>query len=218
MTTLAATLRASMRGAARGARAFSLMEVLVVIALLGILASLVVPNLAGSTAPLPREIGRVLELDLRRARIESIAAVREVQLVVGRQRDRWWLQPSGAIDARRALPSSYRILGSGNLSPYAGFTLGVMLDGATPPSSDVVVCSFNSEGARDAVPVEISLIEPVVAVASDDMRGAADAAEAPVVAMRWRLAPQRSVLEEVGAEVGAEDGAEDGEDESTQNE
>ena len=81
MTPCAPSLRPALRVAWRRARAFSLMEILVVVALLGVLASLVVPNLAGATTPLPREVGRALELDLRRARIESIAAVREVPAV-----------------------------------------------------------------------------------------------------------------------------------------
>ncbi|MBI1304525.1 MAG: prepilin-type N-terminal cleavage/methylation domain-containing protein [Phycisphaera sp.] len=201
MTRAATPTRASERRATRAARAFSLMEILVVTTLLAVLASLVVPNLAGATAPLPREVGRVLELDLRRARIESIAAVREVQLVVGRQRDRWWLQPSGAIDARRALPSSYRILGSGNLAPFAGHRLEVELDGAPPPSSDFIVLSFNADGARDAAPVEIALVEPTNITSSSD----SDEPEPPVVAMRWRIEPQRSVLEEVGQEESTEE-------------
>lgn len=196
--------RPSPRAAWRRARAFSLMEMLVVVALLGILASLVVPNLAGATTPLPREVGRVLELDLRRARIESIAAVREVQLVVGRERDRWWLQPSGAIDARRALPSSYRVLGSGNLAPYGGLRLGVELDGAAPPNSDIVVFSFNHEGARDAASVALSLLAPPEP--ESPQRGVQDDSDAPpAVLMRWRVASQRSVLMEVVEEAPTEE-------------
>jgi len=202
MKPCAPSLRHSLRVAWRRARAFSLMEMLVVVALLGVLASLVVPNLAGATTPLPREIGRVLELDLRRARIESIAAVREVQLVVGRQRDRWWLQPSGAIDARRALPSSHRVLGSGNLAPYGGLRLGVELDGAAPPNSDIVVFAFNSEGARDAVPVELSLFGPPEA---PTQQSGPQADPPPAVLMRWRVESQRSVLMEVVEEAPTEE-------------
>jgi prepilin-type N-terminal cleavage/methylation domain-containing protein len=202
MTPCAPSLRPALRVAWRRARAFSLMEMLVVVALLGVLASLVVPNLAGATTPLPREVGRVLELDLRRARIESIAAVREVQLVVGRQRDRWWLQPSGAIDARRALPSSYRVLGAGNLAPYGGLRLGVELDGATPPRSDIVVFAFNSEGARDAVPVELSLLGPPE---QPPQQSGWQADPPPAVLMRWRVAAQRSVLMEVVEEAPTEE-------------
>ena len=202
MKPCAPSLRPALRVAWRRARAFSLMEMLVVVALLGVLASLVVPNLAGATTPLPREVGRVLELDLRRARIESIAAVREVQLVVGRQRDRWWLQPSGAIDARRALPSSYRVLGAGNLAPYGGLRLGVELDGATPPRSDIVVFAFNSEGARDAVSVELSLLGPPE---QPPQQSGWQADPPPAVLMRWRVAAQRSVLMEVVEEAPTEE-------------
>lgn len=72
----------------RARRAFTLVEILVVVVVMAILASLVVPSLANATAPLPRALSDLLEADFRRARVESIGTVREIHMVAGADRDR----------------------------------------------------------------------------------------------------------------------------------
>lgn len=159
-------------------RAFTLVEVLIVVLILGIMATLALPNLANATAPLTAPIGELLAEDLRRARLESMSLLKETVVVVGADRDRWWIQAAGELDEARALPSSLRILGTGNLRPYAAQRLEVALDGAPPPKGDAVLARFDIEGTRDDAALSIALVG-----ASDDLELA-----------RWHVAPQRTRL------------------------
>lgn len=169
-------------GRTRGRRAagFTLIEVLIVVFIVAILASLVVPSLANAAAPLPRTVGDLLEADFRRARIESITAVRDIQAVVAADRDRWWLQATGPLDPRSALPNSLRILGSGNLAPFAGVRLEPKVDGTAVPRGATAFALFSPEGLRSASALEISLVTGTE----------------PVELMRWTVAPQRAQLVE----------------------
>jgi prepilin-type N-terminal cleavage/methylation domain-containing protein len=163
----------------RAARAaFTLVEVLIVILVLAILASLVLPSLANASTPLVRPIGDLLEADLRRARIESMGGLRETALVVGAERDRWWLQPLGALGEDRALPSSLRVFGSGSLRPYADHRLGLWRNGAALPAGDAIVAQFDLEGTRDDGAIGFALMDPT---------GSIELA-------RWTLPPQRTRL------------------------
>lgn len=162
-------------------RAFSLVEVLIVVLVLAILASLVVPSLANATAPLPRTIADLLEADFRRARTEAIGTVREMQMVVGADRDRWWLQPSGPLEPARAVPASMRILGNDNLAPFAGIRLEPTIDGRTPSNGPVAFAIFSTEGLRTATRLDLALVA---------------AANAQTL-IEWRAQPQRSQLTEV---------------------
>ncbi|MEY3142676.1 MAG: hypothetical protein RLY21_1169 [Planctomycetota bacterium] len=162
-------------------RAFSLIEIVIVVLVLAILASLVVPSLANATAPLPRTIADLLEADFRRARTEAIGTVREMQMVVGADRDRWWLQPTGPLDAARAMPTSLRILGNGNLAPFAGIRLEPTIDGRIPSNGLVAFAIFSTEGLRSDSQLELALVATATAQ----------------TLIQWRVQPQRSQLTEV---------------------
>jgi prepilin-type N-terminal cleavage/methylation domain-containing protein len=174
-------------------RAFTLVEVLIVVLLLGILASLVVPSLANATAPLPRTVADLLEADFRRARIEALGAVAQMQLVVGADRDRWWLQPAGQLDPSRALPTSLRVLGNGNLAPFAGLALEPTIDGVAATRGPVAFAVFTPEGLRTGSRLELALV----------------ARATGGTLIEWRVPPQRSQLTEIRPD--GDDDEEDGE-------
>lgn len=174
-------------GGAPRMRGFTLVELLIVAVVLAVLASIVVPTLGSATAPLPRPLADLIEHDLRRARIESIGQVREMMVVVGRDRDRWWIQTADAAGAQGALPNSVRILGRGTLAPFEGLALQLRVDGATPPSGDAVIAAYTAQGVRDNRTVDVTLV---------------DQAEGATVA-RWRIASQRSRLQDLELSTGS---------------
>jgi prepilin-type N-terminal cleavage/methylation domain-containing protein len=159
---------------------FTLIEVLIVVLVLAIFASMVVPGLANAQAPIPRPLADLIELDLRRAAIESVGSVRETVLVLGKERDRWWIQPGGNIDASLALPASQRVLGTGNLAPFAGHRLDLVIDGARLPGGDVVAAVFDQRGTRDRATIALTLL---------------NAADGTQLA-RWTLESQRTKLKD----------------------
>ena len=169
------------RAFARARRAFSLVELFIVVVVLAILASLVMPSMANATAPLPRTVGDLLEADFRRARTEAIVNAREMHMVVSAARDRWWLQPAGPTDPALAAPTSMRILGNGNLAPFAGIRLEPTIDGRAAAKSDVAFAIFGTEGLRSNSQLELELI---------------DGAKGHTL-IEWRVQPQRSQLVEV---------------------
>jgi prepilin-type N-terminal cleavage/methylation domain-containing protein len=167
----------------RGAHAFTLVELLLVVIVLAVAASFVVPTLANASAPIGEHLASLLESDLRRARLHSMGTLRSSILVVGADRDRWWLQPVGDIREDRAIEGSLRVFGMGNLGPFAGHRLEVALDGADAPEGSVAVATFDLEGNRDAREIGFALLAPD--------------AEAPLArwttrAERTRLVPQET--------------------------
>ena len=165
-------------------RAFTLVEVLIVVLVVAILASLVVPSLANATAPLPRTIADLLEADFRRARIEALGTVGQMQLVLGADRDRWWLQPAGQLDPARALPTSLRVLGNDNLAPFAALALEPTIDGVTPALGPVAFAVFTADGLRTGSRLELALV----------------ARATGGTLIEWRVQPQRSQLTEIQAD------------------
>lgn len=170
--------------------AFTLVEVLIVAIILGILASVVVPSLGSASTPIPRSIADLIELDLRRARIESIGAVRETSLIVGKSGDSWWLQSVGKPDPANALPSSMRRLGSGNLAPFAGYALEIKFNGALAPDEEVAVAIFDANGTRDSATIELTL-------RSSARHKTPSPDDDSSVLARWRLDAQRTTLTEI---------------------
>ena len=166
------------RSRRRWASAFTLIEILVVVVVLGILASLALPTLAGAVAPLSRPVADLIENDLRLARFDAMGSMRETVLVVGEDRRRWWLQPAGELSQERALPASLRALGFDTLKPFEAHRLSVTVNGEELPDGDAVLVGFDSEGPRNDTTVVLSLVSPV-----NDTEVA-----------RWRIDPRRTRL------------------------
>lgn len=166
-------------------RAFTLVEVLIVVALLAILATLVAPSLANATAPLPRTIVSTLEIDMRRASIEAIGRLTPVAVVVSGDRGGWWV--AELTTPANAIPGTTRVLGRGSLGPFAGYTLDVTVDGMEPPSGDAILCEFNTVGARNASLVTLQLRPADATNASLAQFGTKTA---------WRLEAERTRFED----------------------
>ena len=160
----------------RFTRAFTLIELLLVVLILAIMASLVVPTLANATAPINDQVSALLEADMKRGKLSAMGAMTPTMLVVGADRNRWWLQPAGKVSEESATESSLRVLGQGNLSPFAGHRLEVTLAGDEAPNGDVVVATFDLEGGRDTVEVGFQLVGPN--------------ADEPLA--RWTVRPERT--------------------------
>lgn len=183
--------RAVHRGSHRSIRrGFTLVEVLIVAIVLGILASVVVPTLGNASTPMPRAVADLIELDLRRARIEAIGAVRDTTLAIGQARSSWWIQSDIKPDPTKALPSSMRQLGSGNLAPFAGYVIELSIDGSPAADEDAAIALFDANGTRDGAVVELTLRSSARhTMPSPDQ-------DASMIA-RWRLDGQRTTLTEV---------------------
>ena len=144
----------------RFAKAFTLVEILLVVMILAITASLIMPALASAIAPPVDQVGALLEADLRRGRLNAMGSMQQTVLVVGRDRDRWWLQPAGTVSQERAVASSPRVLGLGNLGAFDGHRLDVVLAGVDAAAGDVVIATFDLEGNRDGGEIGIRLLGP----------------------------------------------------------
>jgi prepilin-type N-terminal cleavage/methylation domain-containing protein len=161
--------------------AFTLVEVLIVVVIMAILATVVAPRLANATAPLPQVIASTLEIDMRRAAVEATGRLRPVSIVIGADRASWWIAESATPSD--AIVGTARYLGVGALAPFAGFTLDVDIDGMELEPGDAVLCTLNSVGTRDTRTVTLRL--------TSTEAGSAEALVAdPVV--EWLLAPERS--------------------------
>ena len=169
----------------RLARAFTLVEVLIVVTLLAILATLVAPGLANATAPLPQTIVSTLEIDMRRASIEAIGRLTPVALVVNADRSGWWVAERQNLGT--PIPGTTRVLGSGSLGPFAGYTLDVTIDGLEPPIGDAVLCEFNTVGARNASLVMLQLLPSMTKSESPTMQDTGKV---------WRLEAERTRFED----------------------
>ena len=145
-------------GLAAHRRAFTLIEVLVVALILAIMAALVTPTLTNASAPLPQSIATLLEIDMRRASAEAVARMQSTAVVVSADRNGWWIAPAATPETE--IPGTRRLLGNGNLLPFAGYTLTIELKGSAADSGNVFLVQFDALGARDAGLVDVGITAP----------------------------------------------------------
>ena len=130
-------------------RAFSLLELLLVVGVIGVFAGLVIPGFADASRPLGEPVCQTLEADLRRARTEAMVRSESVVAVADAKGGAWWLglarSPGVALDGTR------RQLGSGGLSAAKRAHLVVKTDAAgnTDETDYIVFARFDTLGARD---------------------------------------------------------------------
>lgn len=145
-------------GTSHRARAFTMMEVLVVAAILGLFASIVIPRFAAAREPVATLIEHTLEADLRLARTEAIARVRPVSLVISEDRHSWWIADHASLDT--PIGGAVRTCGQGTLYELAHVTLTVKRDdngsNSTTPRGASVVATFDALGARDGATVDLA--------------------------------------------------------------
>ena len=162
-------------------RAFTLVELMVVVALLAILATLVAPGLVNASAPLPQTILSTIEIDMRRACIEALGRLEPVAVGLSGDRTSWWIATVARPD--EPIPGTTRILGNGSLQPFKDYTLAVTVNGEDPSLGDARIVTFNTVGARDSGVVTLRLINsPLKSLTSTD----ADTEP------QWRLESERT--------------------------
>lgn len=133
---------------AHARRAFTMIEMLVVAAVVAVFASLVIPSLAGAGTPSASVLEPVIEADLQRARTEAMARGKGVSLVVAADGSRWWLAQTK--DASTPIDGTMREFGRGSLVPFAGMRLSLTADADdAEPNGARVLAAFDANGARD---------------------------------------------------------------------
>ncbi len=140
------------------ARAFTMMEVLVVAAILGLFASMVIPQFAKAHEPVATLLEHTLEADLRLARTEAMTRARPVSLVVSADGSSWWIADHATLGT--PVGGLVRTCGQSSLYELAGVSLLVKRDAdgtaATSASGVRVLATFDSLGARDGATVDLA--------------------------------------------------------------
>lgn len=142
------------------ANAFSLVEILVVVLIVATMAVLTMPLLASALTPPPDHFAAMLEADFKRARLAAMGRLRPMLVVVGSERDRWWIQLEGEPTPEDALRNSMRTFGAGTLGPFEGYRLAIRVGGADIADGNVTIATFDLEGNRDAAELRIELQAP----------------------------------------------------------
>lgn len=137
-------------------RGFTFVEVLVVVGILGLFASLVIPRLASAKLPVATPVENTLEADLRLARTEAIARARTIAFVIAEDGAAWWI--AEATNPTEPIERTRREFGRGALTELDGVTIAVESSdhGSVSKLQSVhVIATFDALGTRDTGVVEL---------------------------------------------------------------
>lgn len=124
---------------------FTFVELAVVVGIVALFATMVIPSLAGASAPTGAPLQTVLESDLQRARTESIVRG-EAMLVVADTDGAGW-RIATARNPGAAVDGAARRLGHGALAPFRGCRL--LVRGGESLDEGRVVARYDALGTRD---------------------------------------------------------------------
>lgn len=135
-----------MRRPSRHRRGFSMVELMLVVAIVGLFAGIVIPNFANGSRPLGQPVADMLNADLRRARTEAMVRNQPVVAVAARDGSAWWL--ATASDPTAPIDGTLRTFGRGGLAPADRAQL--IVKGVAETDDDQrVFALFDALGSRD---------------------------------------------------------------------
>ena len=135
-----------MRRTRRSRRGFSMVELMLVVAIVGLFAGIVIPNFANGSRPLGQPVAELLNADLRRARTEAMVRNQTVVAVAATDGSAWWL--ATATDPTTPLDGTLRTFGRGGLASADHAQL-LVKGGAEPDDAHRVFATFDPLGSRD---------------------------------------------------------------------
>ncbi len=132
-------------------RAFTLVELMIVVGVIGVFAGVVIPRMGDGARPIAARVAEILEADLRRARTEALARGGPIVAVAAADGHAWWL--AGAKTPATPIDGTERQFGRSGLAPMKGATLTITNDDAAEEAAEingcVVFASFDALGSRD---------------------------------------------------------------------
>ena len=136
-------------------RAFTMLELLLVVGLLTLFASIVIPGLSSAPESIAPPVEAALDADLRLARTEAIARAQPVVLATSMNGDSWWIAARETPDV--PIEGSLREFGRGTLVAARGAELHVQGESVRETANTLIVAQFDALGSRDEGALVLSL-------------------------------------------------------------